>query len=104
MDSNLITLKENATPLEAAQEENNLLRIENEDLRANEANLLDYGKSLTKIIGELRESEKRFRLLVSGVKDYAIFMLNPDGIVETWNAGAVQIKGYSADEIIGSHF
>jgi PAS domain S-box-containing protein len=52
----------------------------------------------------LRQSEERFRLLIAGVKDYAIFMLNPHGIVETWNAGATHIKGYSADEIIGCHF
>ena len=52
----------------------------------------------------LRQSEERFRLLIAGVKDYAIFMLNPQGIVETWNAGAKHIKGYSAEEIIGSHF
>jgi PAS domain S-box-containing protein len=52
----------------------------------------------------LRQSEERFRLLIAGVKDYAIFMLNPQGIVETWNAGAAHIKGYSAEEIIGSHF
>jgi PAS domain S-box-containing protein len=53
---------------------------------------------------QLRQSEERFRLLVSGVKDYAIFMLDPDGHVATWNAGARQIKGYEANEIIGSHF
>jgi PAS domain S-box-containing protein len=52
----------------------------------------------------LKHSEERFRLLISGVKDYAIFMLNPQGIVETWNAGAAYIKGYSANEIIGCHF
>jgi PAS domain S-box-containing protein len=52
----------------------------------------------------LRVSEERFRLLVSGVKDYAIFMLTPKGIVATWNAGAERIKGYTAQEIIGSHF
>jgi PAS domain S-box-containing protein len=52
----------------------------------------------------LKQSEERFRLLIAGVKDYAIFMLNPQGIVETWNAGAAYIKGYSADEIIGCHF
>ncbi len=52
----------------------------------------------------LKQSEERFRLLVSGVRDYAIFMLNPQGIVVTWNAGAARIKGYSADDIIGSHF
>ncbi len=52
----------------------------------------------------LRKSEERFRLLVSGVKDYAIFMLDPHGMVETWNSGAEHIKGYCAAEIIGSHF
>jgi PAS domain S-box-containing protein len=52
----------------------------------------------------LRESEERFRLLVGSVKDYAIFMLDPTGHVLTWNVGAEFIKGYSAEEIIGSHF
>ena len=52
----------------------------------------------------LRESEERFRLLVQSVKDYAIFMLDPDGHVATWNEGAQRIKGYTADEIIGRHF
>lgn len=50
------------------------------------------------------ESEERFRLLVSGVKDYAIFMLDPDGVIVSWNEGAERIKGYTADEIVGSHF
>jgi PAS domain S-box-containing protein len=53
---------------------------------------------------DVRQSEERFRLLVAGVKDYAIFMLDPQGIVATWNAGAEFIKGYTASEIIGSHF
>ena len=53
---------------------------------------------------ELRLSEERFRLLVEGVRDYAIFMLNPDGTVATWNAGAERIKGYQAHEIVGKHF
>ena len=52
----------------------------------------------------LRESEERFRLLVEGVKDYAIFMLDPNGFVASWNAGAERIKGYKAEEIIGKHF
>jgi PAS domain S-box-containing protein len=52
----------------------------------------------------LRESEERFRLMVEGVRDYAIFMLDPNGIVLTWNAGAERISGYTADEIIGQHF
>jgi PAS domain S-box-containing protein len=53
---------------------------------------------------QLAQSEKIFRLLVSGVKDYAIFMLSPEGYVLTWNEGAQRIKGYSASEIIGKHF
>jgi PAS domain S-box-containing protein len=53
---------------------------------------------------KLRLSEERFRLMVEGVRDYAIFMLSPQGIVTTWNAGAERIKGYKADEIIGEHF
>jgi PAS domain S-box-containing protein len=52
----------------------------------------------------LRNSDERFRLLVEGVKDYAIFMLGPDGRVASWNAGAERIKGYAAHEIIGRHF
>jgi formate hydrogenlyase transcriptional activator len=52
----------------------------------------------------LRRTEERFRLLVQGVKDYAIFMLDADGRVASWNEGAQRIKGYRADEIIGQHF
>ncbi|MGF1482099.1 MAG: PAS domain S-box protein [Cyanophyceae cyanobacterium] len=52
----------------------------------------------------LKESEQRFRLLVEKVKDYAIFMLAPDGRVMSWNAGAEKIKGYRAQEILGQHF
>ena len=52
----------------------------------------------------LRQSEERFRLLVQGVTDYAIYMLDPEGTVSSWNAGAERFKGYSADEIVGQHF
>ena len=52
----------------------------------------------------LRHSEERFRLLVEGVRDYAIFLLDPDGRVASWNAGAERMKGYAADEIMGEHF
>ena len=52
----------------------------------------------------LRESEERFRVLVRSVKDYGIFMLDPDGRVVSWNEGARRIKGYEAEEILGKHF
>src|SRR5579862_6746578 len=52
----------------------------------------------------LRLSEEQYRRLVSEVKDYAIFMLDPEGRVKSWNEGAQRIKGYRADEIIGRHF
>jgi PAS domain S-box-containing protein len=52
----------------------------------------------------LRQSEERFRLLVEGVRDYAIFMLDPTGRIISWNSGAQRIKGYTASEIIGRHF
>ena len=50
------------------------------------------------------ESERRFRLLVQGVTDYAIYMLSADGHITNWNTGAQRIKGYAHDEIIGAHF
>jgi PAS domain S-box-containing protein len=53
---------------------------------------------------DLRQNMEIFQLLVSAVHDYAIFMLDPQGNVATWNAGAQRIKGYTPDEIIGSHF
>jgi PAS domain S-box-containing protein len=51
----------------------------------------------------LRQSEERFRLLVEGVQDYAIYMLDPDGIVTSWNSGAQKMKGYLRDDVIGKH-
>jgi PAS domain S-box-containing protein len=53
---------------------------------------------------ELRQSTEIFQLLVSSVRDYAIFMLDPNGNIATWNKGAERIKGYKPEEIIGSHF
>jgi PAS domain S-box-containing protein len=52
----------------------------------------------------LRRSEERFRLLVQNVTDYAIYMLDTEGFVSSWNAGAQRFKGYTPDEIIGEHF
>lgn len=53
---------------------------------------------------KMLQSEERFRLLVQGVKDYAILMLDPQGLVVSWNEGAQRIKGYTAAEMIGQHF
>ena len=53
---------------------------------------------------QLRKEKERFETLVQEVQDYAIFMLDPDGIVQTWNDGAHELKGYSEDVIVGQHF
>ena len=52
----------------------------------------------------LRRSEERFRLLVQSVTDYAIYMLDPDGVVTNWNLGAARMKGFQEHEIVGRHF
>jgi PAS domain S-box-containing protein len=72
--------------------------------------LIGFGK-VTRDLSErrrreiaLHRSEERSRLFITGIKDYAIFMLDPDGCVSTWNIGAERIKGYKASEIIGQHF
>lgn len=58
----------------------------------------------TRSSDELIDEVKQFRLLLNGVTDYAIYMLDPAGFIRTWNEGGERIKGYSADEIVGSHF
>ena len=52
----------------------------------------------------LRATQQQFQLLVQGVTDYAIYMLSPSGEISSWNAGAERIKGYAADEVLGTHF
>jgi PAS domain S-box-containing protein len=75
-----------------------------------EGNLLGFAK-ITRDISEKKEaeralfdSEQRFRMLVQGVRDYAIYMLDRNGNVSNWNTGAAAIKGYTEEEIVGQHF
>ncbi|MFC7206625.1 PAS domain-containing protein [Comamonas endophytica] len=79
-------------------------------LRDTEGNLTGFGK-VTRDLTErrlhveaLRQSEERFRLLIEGVRDYAIYMLDPMGMIQSWNSGAELIKGYTAQEVVGKHF
>ncbi|WP_227244712.1 hybrid sensor histidine kinase/response regulator [Paraburkholderia caribensis] len=79
-------------------------------LYAPDGELLGYGRVVRDISDKKKatdaalESDRRFRLLVQGVNDYAIFMLSPEGCVTNWNPGARRIKGYTDEQIIGSHF
>jgi PAS domain S-box-containing protein len=66
--------------------------------------LADANERLRHEIAEREHAEGRFQLLVEGVSDYAVFMLDPTGIVTNWNTGAQRIKGYRAAEIVGRHF
>ena len=79
-------------------------------IQDDEGTLIGFAK-ITRDMTAQREAQRRasegervFRLLVRGVTDYAIYMLNPDGVVANWNAGAERAKGYRAEEIIGQHF
>lgn len=79
-------------------------------IRDSNGDLVGYAK-ITRDLTErqqaasaLRRSEEQFTRLVQSVRDYAIFLLDPDGNITTWNSGAQRIKGYTAEEIIGRHF
>ena len=69
-----------------------------------EARVTDRVRQLATTTARLEETELRFRHLIDGVTDYAIFMLDPTGNVVSWNPGAERIKGYASEEIIGQHF
>ena len=79
-------------------------------IRSNEGDLIGFAKITRDVTAKresevaLFESEQRFRMLVQGVKDYAIYMLDPEGHITNWNPGAQRIKGYTEDEIVGQHF
>ncbi|MGP4689286.1 PAS domain S-box protein [Agrobacterium pusense] len=75
------------------------------DLNATlECRIEERTREIQAAFDRLEETERRFRILVDGVTDYAIYMLDPQGIITNWNAGAERIKGYSASEIVGRHF
>ncbi|HET8656625.1 MAG TPA: PAS domain S-box protein, partial [Longimicrobiaceae bacterium] len=59
---------------------------------------------MQRLAEELRLSEERFELFVDSVQDYAIFMLDPEGRIISWNRGAARIKGYTEEEVLGKHF
>jgi PAS domain S-box-containing protein len=66
--------------------------------------LQTLNRELEAALKDLSESEERYRMLLDGIKDYAIFMMDPRGQILSWNAGAELMKGYRADEIIGQNF
>ncbi len=69
-----------------------------------EQRVKERAQQLAANVRQLEDTERRFRLLVQAVTDYAIFMLDPDGNIVNWNQGAERIKGYTGEEIIGQHF
>ncbi len=93
------------SPLESAEGILVTAAIRNISTRkAAEAHLVEMEARRQVVENSLRESEERYRMLLDGVQDYAIFMMDPRGEILSWNAGAELLKGYSADEIIGHNF
>ena len=87
--------------IEARRQAERDLQALNENLEQRAA---ERATQLASSLGKLEETERRFRLLVEGVTDYAIYMLDPAGHVVNWNPGAERIKGYTSAEILGRHF
>src|SRR5579859_9735 len=72
-------------------------------VRDEDGTLIGFGK-ITRDVTDRREAELRYRLLIEGVSDYAIYSLDANGKITSWNSGAQRIKGYTGEEIIGKHF
>jgi PAS domain S-box-containing protein len=87
--------------LETAKEE---LQSANEELTTINDELQSRNAELVSVNEKLARGEDRFRLMVEVVKDYAIYMLDPDGRITSWNEGARRLKGYEASEILGEHY
>jgi PAS domain S-box-containing protein len=93
------------SPLESAEGILVAAAIRNVSVRkAAEEHLVNMEGRRRLVEDELRESEERYRMLLDGIQDYAIFMMDPRGRIVSWNAGAERIKGYRADQIIGHSF
>jgi two-component system, chemotaxis family, CheB/CheR fusion protein len=87
--------------LESAKEE---LQSANEELTTMNDELQVRNAELMALNEKLARGEDRFRLMIEGVKDYAIYMLDPEGCIISWNEGARRLKGYEASEILGHHY
>lgn len=98
---NITELKQTQSRLEEAHEE---IRTRAHQLEAANMELRAQIAEREAAENIARESEERFRLLVEGLRDFAIFMLDPAGNVVSWNRGAQRLEGYAAEEIIGKHF
>ena len=93
------------SPLESAEGILVTAAIRNISVRKDAEKHLAQMEGRRRLVEEaLRESEERYRMLLDGVQDHAIFMMDPRGQIVSWNAGAERIKGYRADEIIGRNF
>ena len=96
--------EKNAYEREIARERDEIEAALRETERTLEAKVAEQTAELVAEAEERERTEGSFRLLVQGVVDYAIYMLDPQGVITNWNAGGERIKGYSSREIVGQHF
>src|SRR5690606_29082618 len=88
---------------EELQTLNSELETAKEELESSNEELTTLNEQLRHSMDALRKSEEHLRALITGVKDYAIFMLDPKGYILSWNEGAERITGFSKHEILGEH-